>query len=60
MLMIDLNCSHQLPREGKTNKDLGFQQEMIDLEKKKLQWLAEKDDEDDDDLHFFKSLKFHI
>lgn len=40
----------------KIKKSNDIQQQMLDLEKAKLQWLEKEDCSDDDDLNFFKCL----
>jgi hypothetical protein len=53
-------CARALKRKrGKFT--LNYQEKMVRLEKRKLEWLSKQEEEEnDEDLHFFRSLVPHI
>jgi hypothetical protein len=49
------------PKRKREKSTLHYQEEMVRLEKRKLEWLnKQQEEENDEDLHFFRSLVPHI
>ena len=50
-------CAFEAPKEKERELDsLSYQENMISLENKKLEWLIKQGKENDEDLNFFRSL----
>jgi hypothetical protein len=48
------------PKRKRGNSTLSYQEKMISLENKKLEWLIKQGEENDEDLNFFRSLVPHM
>jgi hypothetical protein len=44
------------PKRKRRNSTLSYQEKMISLENKKLEWLIKQGEENDEELNFFRSL----
>jgi hypothetical protein len=46
----------RVPKRKRGTSTLSYQEEMISLENRKLKWLIKQEEENDEDLNFFRSL----
>jgi hypothetical protein len=44
------------PKRKRGRSDFSYQEKMVQIEGKKLEWLSKQEDQNDDDLHFLMSL----